>query len=1718
MAGSLPSADALFPDKPSVYPTTGEFSEYADKAFGKGNWKPTSEYRSPKHNAEVGGVAHSHHMMGDPKAPGAYDIVVPGMSAAQVGSALRKAGWKGSDYPESDHLHTNALPSADKLFAARAEELFPEAPARVTVGDIQKRLGPKPSEPSALDQASQAIIAKAREWNRRRVERNLQALSALQDAGKQMDVKGLDPITGTLQQGGAALEAMNAGFGYLSSPFIGAPLDVTAGPALSKALAKGPENLKTFPYYTTRVGPNELGDVATNVAPFLIPGAEARGLSPAAKAGEFLKEAPEDTSHLAPEEPPAAPPEPAPEAAPPEPPAPVRGKAAAKAARAATRRARNPNVATPEEVKAMQDANPSPFTHPEGQVEGQAPEQIGGASANVLIGEIFEGPQRGDLWHRSHEDLVQLLEDAKGREHSDLLKAFGSEERVQRFNKLDRMQNSMDPKRADEGSRLMAEEFGDLTPDQEALIYGYGDTRAQVDDIKEVIQAHQDVAEDDPHLSDDQVAYWAAVGARAVSPKELAEVPLGGGSPRAQAAYVRIQNAYRNLVDRGVDPAKIPHLMVRGWVQAGAKASDAAEIIGSFVQQMADRQREGRSAPEAQEPRLIGEANAQASSRTGAGPMSPEEAKAIEAKLQGADIHGVIDHVIGRTDGTAMGEVAKSVKAAITRLQKAGVKFDFEVVHPGDPSAGKFYYPRQIARGTQSFTGVGAQLSVKLRLASSAFPEHGFHDSTILHEMVHAVTSAALHAGRTPEAAGTDLAKTTAALDKMTRDVIRAYNAQVEAGTATINIHAITNTDELLAYGFTHEPFQRWLETIPYGKTNMWSAFVDKVRELLGMKPGRQTALSELLRHGHDLMNTEMGDFQGAVKSRKFGRVKRPVPQRQFSAGPQLAHLPEDPLFAAADQAAKDEGLDGGEPPQEPTEGGVPPGGGGGGYGGSSWGPGDIPPPGSEEAHGPVVGDEPDPVERLDNGLYRMGGAATADKLEALDFLYGPVRGLRALGKKFLTDESTIPGAEVREGGVPKELADPAVQERLSREIEKQIVDPSHQIPEDLQPAYQVFSKWRDEVLERTNRLRARRDPTIDMFLPETGHTPRRVVGHTPMFDEPESPSQPRDIVPGKRNLSPSGASSLHERTAGWMVQGEDGQLQFTQEKPADDVPHRIATMDEVEANTNIRYYRNPLVNTIDEALRLRRVERAVEMLDLIKKQMKDDGLAFHYEWHDPNGARRGPGEFKIPKGFEAIHNVPQLKGWAFHPEVAEVFKDYYPGKADPLDVSMNQLNRMLIGSLFITPIPHILNVGAHAVAGRGWDWLDIPGMVKGDLSAIPDAYRRGFTTSLRAMHEVFTKGPRYRQLLREGAGFMYGDTQVRNFLNMMLEKAGQEIIGSPEDWAAFHKQMDLGKYGINTPKDFVKLIYRSSNKSMWLANDVFLMQRIMELEEKGLDTRSAIKAAEKDIPNYRIPSRIFGSREFAQLLKGRNWLVFGRYKYGQWKALGHMVEDLIGKDSSMDERVDALGRVLVTGMMMMAIYPAMDKLLQEATGNKDARVRRAGPFAILDALAQFAQNKKDWATMMSSMFSPAPVTDYARMVLTNRDFYGRKAINAVTPLGYATQAFEFMSGPIYPLKSALEFAKPGGGARAMGRMFGLDLPPEGTADLQKAYAVKDKQQAASREAKDPLQQDIEATIQKAKAMMGWQAPAPPPALAPPPPALGDQDQSPNAYRVGPIP
>jgi hypothetical protein len=154
------SAQALTEDK---------FAAVMDQVFGAGAWRMTGGYRTPEREAELraqgamtvrpGGT--SRHSMGRPGAPGAYDLVVDGLSPEQAAKRLRAAGApfarylpKGAHGSQGPHLHVEPFGFGDA----------PGGPATILLASA-----PKPPEGRAksvtivMPASSSASLADARD-------------------------------------------------------------------------------------------------------------------------------------------------------------------------------------------------------------------------------------------------------------------------------------------------------------------------------------------------------------------------------------------------------------------------------------------------------------------------------------------------------------------------------------------------------------------------------------------------------------------------------------------------------------------------------------------------------------------------------------------------------------------------------------------------------------------------------------------------------------------------------------------------------------------------------------------------------------------------------------------------------------------------------------------------------------------------------------------------------------------------------------------------------------------------------------------------------------------------------------------------------------------------------------------------------------------------------------------------------------------------------------------------------------------------------------------------------------------------------------------------------------------------------------------------------------------------------------------------------------------
>lgn len=440
-------------------------------------------------------------------------------------------------------------------------------------------------------------------------------------------------------------------------------------------------------------------------------------------------------------------------------------------------------------------------------------------------------------------------------------------------------------------------------------------------------------------------------------------------------------------------------------------------------------------------------------------------------------------------------------------------------------------------------------------------------------------------------------------------------------------------------------------------------------------------------------------------------------------------------------------------------------------------------------------------------------------------------------------------------------------------------------------------------------------------------------------------------------------------------------------------------SMRQIEEETDIRYVHDPLLATLYNEMRLRQVTRNVEALDAMMPDLEAGGWASRE--HQP-GWRQS--------------KIPSLKNWWFAPapkgkaSIADAFDDFY-SHAKVLDLGEGRLARALesanhwaTASLFFDPRAHMWNRFNDFWMARGWDWGQ------------PAAYGRVARSMLRAGRDISHLDKAYLTALRSGLSLRYGDVASRNFWDVLTRKAASELGG----WEG---AKDIARtIGVEP----VKALFNYMQKAMWSFDDMLQLGRVYELmESKGLSMEEAIRQLKRDMPPYRIPTEVMGSRTVSRLMQDRNLMVFNHYHYAKMKQLANAVRDVVRSGDR-----DAAGRLFAMAVMGAIVVPVAGMALRAMTGDKNARFRQAGVTGIaaspVQAASQFVEKgwtgaQEELSRVLSSLMTPAPATEeMVEQAITGRDTFTGKRIRSEgqNPLVQGVQSAVHAARRIDPARS----------------------------------------------------------------------------------------------------
>lgn len=245
----------------------------------------------------------------------------------------------------------------------------------------------------------------------------------------------------------------------------------------------------------------------------------------------------------------------------------------------------------------------------------------------------------------------------------------------------------------------------------------------------------------------------------------------------------------------------------------------------------------------------------------GNGDPHPEVATRTQAAIEGKSA-GEVAAWLGQSASSRLNKLAPQLSKTITALEKAGWKFDVGVVHVGDKVPARMVG----ARGYALWNSDAKTATVRIK-GADVEGRVGMDPETIAHELVHAVTGAAINLGRQKALTGTPLGAAVDDLINVANAIIEHFNKRAARGELNdferkvykrLN-NALDDEHEVLAWGLTDPAMQRYLAQIPYGKpqtvsvtkaapVTFWDKIVDAVRRLFGLPVSQRVVVAQVLK------------------------------------------------------------------------------------------------------------------------------------------------------------------------------------------------------------------------------------------------------------------------------------------------------------------------------------------------------------------------------------------------------------------------------------------------------------------------------------------------------------------------------------------------------------------------------------------------------------------------------------------------------------------------------------------------------------------------------------------------------------------------------------------------------------------------------------------------------------------------------------------------------
>jgi hypothetical protein len=262
------------------------------------------------------------------------------------------------------------------------------------------------------------------------------------------------------------------------------------------------------------------------------------------------------------------------------------------------------------------------------------------------------------------------------------------------------------------------------------------------------------------------------------------------------------------------------------------------------------------------------------------------ENERIEKELTGKTMLGAAQWAVDNAPNQFAKAIAQKVMNRLNGMARRGIKLEFEVAG-GKNRPAKMFNARGLVEYDFGRAGEGKQPSFKLTINGAPVMDNQFgyppgtRYITVLHELLHVATSGQINVLK-----GDDpLVKE---LRGLFNQVVDHFNKEVRAGRITPfmnrmykqEINALTDPDELLAWGIADRDMQEFLSEIKVGDKTIMDKLVELIRKILNVTKPYLTALDQLVKTTESILDEDVDVVADKIVAKRYSFGSKPGEQQ----------------------------------------------------------------------------------------------------------------------------------------------------------------------------------------------------------------------------------------------------------------------------------------------------------------------------------------------------------------------------------------------------------------------------------------------------------------------------------------------------------------------------------------------------------------------------------------------------------------------------------------------------------------------------------------------------------------------------------------------------------------------------------------------------------------------------------------------------------------------